>query len=528
MIHGAVRVLRVATRRLLAAADAAFQGLAGWRHNPLYQSGTLAVLSFAIMLATGLYLLLFYRIGSPWESVARIEAQWLTGRWIRALHRYASDLCVAAAAVHALRMFAQGRSWGPRTLAWVSGLLLLFLAFVCGWTGYVMVWDAHGQLLAVEGARLMDRLPIFSEPLIRSFAGDRPVPSAFFFLNLFLHIAVPIGLALLLWVHVSRVARAVLLPPPRLLWGTLAVLLAVSLLVPAPLAAEADLRVLPGEVPLDVFYGFWLPLSRSLGPGTAWAGFCAFALALLLMPWWTRPPAAERDEASNVDPRLCTDCGQCALDCPYEAIAMLPVPELRPGNAAHVDASLCVSCGICAGSCAPMAVGPPGRRGRDQLAALREFVAQRRPGPGDVVLVACRHGAGGLAALREVDGAPVWPVGCAGELHTSVVEGLIRAGVGGVMVAACPPRDCWHREGPRWLSERLYRGREAELQERVDRARVRVRWAAEGEARRVRRELAAFRDALQALGRPALEAEGPLESECESARDTAAAAGGPA
>ena len=135
--------------RILSRFDAWFDRVYGWKHNPLYHSGALVVLSFIILLVTGVYLLLFYRIGSPYESVARITAQPLAGRWIRTLHRYASDLAVMAAAVHALRMFVQRRTWGPRAQAWISGLVLLLVFFICGWTGYVMVWDLQAQLLAV-------------------------------------------------------------------------------------------------------------------------------------------------------------------------------------------------------------------------------------------------------------------------------------------------------------------------------------------------------------------------------------------
>jgi coenzyme F420-reducing hydrogenase delta subunit len=65
-------------------------------------------------------------------------------------------------------------------------------------------------------------------------------------------------------------------------------------------------------------------------------------------------------------------------------------------------------------------------------------------------------------------------VDCAGNLHTSVVELLLRGGAEGVLMLSCPDRDCWHREGPRWLRERTYQGREAELQPRVDRSRIRI------------------------------------------------------
>jgi ferredoxin/coenzyme F420-reducing hydrogenase delta subunit len=504
-------------RRPLAAADALLHRLHGWRGNPLHQSGTLVLVSFLVMLVTGLYLLLFYRIGAPFESIERIDAQLFAGSWIRALHRYAADLAVAAGLLHALRMLVQGRSWGPRTLAWVSGVVLLFLTFVCGWTGYVMLWDAQAQLLAVEGARLLDALPIFAEPLAGTFVGDRPIPSAFFFLNLFAHIALPIGMALGLWIHVSRLARPQLLPPRALLWATLALLLVASVLVPAPLGPKADLARLPGEVPLDLFYAFWLPASRALAPGPAWLAFGAGALLVLAVPWWTRPRREARPAPSFVDPNLCTGCEQCSIDCPFDAIAMVPVTTNAAGRAALVDPARCVSCGVCAGSCAPMAVGPPGRTGREQLAAARAFAAARALGPDDVVLVACRNGAGRLAAQGDAFGSPVLAVGCGGNLHTSVPEALLRAGAGGVLVATCPPRDCTSREGPKWLAARLFEGREAELQERVDRRRLRLVHAGEREAGVVQRALAALRAELAALDRAAPEA-GDIEAECATAR----------
>jgi ferredoxin len=217
-----------------------------------------------------------------------------------------------------------------------------------------------------------------------------------------------------------------------------------------------------------------------------------------------------------VDPNLCTGCEQCSLDCPFDAIAMVPVTTNAAGRAALVDPERCVSCGVCAGSCAPMAVGPPGRTGREQLAAARAFAAARALGPDDVVLVACRNGAGRLATEDVVDGSPVLAIGCGGNLHTSVLEALLRAGAGGVLVAACPPRDCTSREGPRWLAARLFEGREAELQERVDRRRLRVVYAGEGEAGVVRRALAGLRAEVAALERATPDG-GEVGAECASA-----------
>jgi ferredoxin len=493
------RPLETVTRRALGRVDGVLNRLYGSHLNPVYHSGRIAVALLVVLLATGLYLLLFYRIGAPYESMVRIQEQAWLGRWIRSLHRFASDAAVVAIVVHALKMFAQGRSWGARLMAWVTGSLLLLLFLVIGWTGYVMVWDVQAQVLAMEGARMLDVLPILSEPISRTFVGERPMVSAFFFMNLFLHVALPTGLGLMLWLHVARQARARLLPPRPLMWGVIGLLTFVAIVWPVPLGPEADLFQRPGEAPYDAFFSFFLPVSQAVSPSVAWAIGLTLGAVLLLVPLWARPRAARRPLPSVVNERHCTGCEQCVHDCPYEAISMVPRTDGREGMVARVDPSACVSCGICIGSCAPMGVGPWGITGRDQLAEARRFVAANRPGAGDVVMIGCTYGAGGLGARSDVDGATVFPVSCAGSLHTSVIEYLVRSGVGGVMVVSCPPDDCRNREGARWVEQRMFAGREAELQERVDRRRVRLVSAAASEGRVVQANLAAFRAEVAAL-----------------------------
>jgi coenzyme F420-reducing hydrogenase delta subunit/Pyruvate/2-oxoacid:ferredoxin oxidoreductase delta subunit len=496
----------------LGRADQVFNELYTWRYNPLYHTGALVAASFLVLLATGLYLLLFYRIGAPYASVERMSEQVLTGRWIRTLHRYTSDLAVAAILLHALRMFAQDRAWGPRALAWTSGVILSAIFLVCGWTGYVMVWDVHAQVLAQAGARLFDFLPIFSEPIGRTFGGERPLPSAFFFLNYFAHIALPIGVALVLWVHLSRVARPSFLPARPLLWGTVGLFTALSLAWPAPLPPEADLLRLPTDVPLDVFYGFWIPLAARLPVGWAWVGALATLSTALAIPFLTRRARTAEAAPSWVDPRHCTGCEQCYHDCPWEAISMVRRGDGREGYVGFVDPARCVSCGICAGSCAPMVVGPPTRTGRDQLEHVKVFIAAAHPGVGDIVLIGCARSAAGWGK-EEIAGARVLPVSCAGALHTSVIEYLVRAGAG-VLVVACPPRDCWNREGVKWLEERVYHEREAELQARVDRRRLHLVYAARYEDAALAAEIDAFRARLGALGAAEAERSIDIDAEC--------------
>lgn len=504
--------------RVLAPLDATFTRLYGWRGNPLLHSGAIVGALLLVLIVTGLWLILFYRVGSPYGSVAAITADPWVGRWVRGIHRYASDAAVVAAGVHALRMFAQGRSWGPRALAWCTGVLLVLLLYGIGLTGYVMVWDTFAYAIAVEGARLLDSLPVLSEPIGRAFTGEETLLGPFFFLNLFAHIALPLGLALVLWLHVSRLARPVLLPPRRLTIALVAVLVALAFLRPVGMQPEATPFLLPAQVVIDLLYGFWLPIVRPLPAGIALASVVTGSLLVFLVPVMTRRRGTTRPRPSSVDESRCTGCRQCSLDCPYDAISMIArAPGGRAAEFARVDPDLCVSCGICAGSCAPMAVGPPGRTGRDQLARVREFIAQAGVGPGRHVVVCCERGARAWGHRLAADGAAVHPVDCTGSLHTSVVELLVRAGAEGVLVISCPPRDCWNREGPRWLNERLYHEREAELKARVDRHRIRLVHAGAGEAREALAALRAFRRDTIGLASTTPAALAELELDCARA-----------
>ena len=499
--------------RLLTVADSVGNRLYGQRFNPLYQSGTIVVALWFVLIVTGLWLLLFYRVGSPWESVAWLTGNPWVGNWVRGVHRYASDLAVVATGVHAFRMFAQARDRGARTLAWVSGCLLLGCILVCGWTGYVMVWDTFGQYLAQEGARILDALPMLSEPTSRAFTGEQPLPMAFFFLNLFAHIGVPLGMMVVFWLHVRRLARPRLLPPPTVMWVTIGALTAAAVFYPLTMAPKANPLMLAAEVPVDLFFAFWIFVSRTMDGGVALLVAVGFGVSLLVLPQlvaFRRPTPT----SSSVDEQLCVGCNQCALDCPYGAITMVERDDARSTPVARVDPGLCVSCGICAGSCPPMGVGPPGRTGRDQVSHVREFVSSQRPLSGEVVVICCDHGAGQFASALRAAGAVPYPVDCLGNLHTSVVELLLRAGFSGVLMFACPARDCWHREGPRWLVERVYHAREAELQARVNRERVRIASVSAGERAAAIEAFRGFAAEVAALATPGVDETFEPEAEC--------------
>ncbi|HEY7541509.1 MAG TPA: 4Fe-4S binding protein [Methylomirabilota bacterium] len=483
----------------VASIDRVFDRVYTSAYNPLYRTGTLASLCLAVALVTGIYLLFVYEIARPWESVAAIQGDPYLGRWIRALHRYASDAAVVAVVLHVLRLLAQGKTWGPRALAWITGVLLAAMMFVSAVTGFVLVWDVLGQKIAVAGARMLRLLPLFPDPPDRAFVGDAPVPAQFFFMNLFLHVAVPLGMIFFLWLHTVRLARAAWFPERRLMLVALAGFILLSLIWPAPLPPKADLLAVPGRIATDWFYAAWLPLA-SFSPATTLGIGGMLIVVLLVVPWLVRPTRAARPGPAAVDPESCEGCEQCFQDCPFDAIQMVTGlhPERHP-LLAQVQPDLCVSCGLCTGSCASLAIGPPGHTARDQLAGARRFVADLGEVGQQLLLVSCQHNGGLSERLRSryaKDGAAtLFEVDCAGSLHPGTVSYLGRR-FNGTLIMACPSQNCVYREGTTLAEARIVGERKPAVPGQIGRLPVRVLQAATGEWAKVVA-------AIDALGRSA-------------------------
>ncbi len=507
-------------RRCLLRAGATYQWLEALLDrlvsaplNPLYHTGTIAVFSLAVALVTGIYLFLFYRVGTDaaHRSIEEIMAQpWGIGALMRSFHRYASDAAIVAAALHGLKMFLNDRFWGPRWIGWVSGLSLLGLVWVTSATGYWLVWDMQAQVLSVTVAKLLDVLPVFGEPLVRTFLDAGRIQNFLFFLILFIHVTIPLLLGAAYWLHIMRLSRARFMPPPIVLWVTGAALLIASLLRPALSGPPADLGRLPGTIPIDWFYFFYFPLTR-LDPMWGWGIVMTGGLAAVLVPWILRGPAPARARVENI---ACTGCTRCWKDCPYEAIVMVPRHGgTRYKQVAVVNPAKCVGCGICVGACdsAGILLGdePVSLLGQAVTARLHTVAAAAGGAP--VLVYTCRlmrSLAGRLdrdGTLTALPGVTVMGLPCVGMLHPDMITKTLEAGAGGVFVAGCVPEDCPFREGSQWLAERLTGQRLPSLKA-IPEGRLRVRWYSPVEVGRFVRDVGEFQ---RGLGRPAPTREEP-------------------
>lgn len=458
--------------RALGRVDTAVADLLPRSLNPFLQLGALANWCFAVASVTGV-LLLFWYVPSVHEAHASMtamdQAPWTSGL-VRSLHRYSSDACMVLVLVHALKVFCARRFTGPRWLAWITGAVSLLGLWLVGWLGYWLVWDQPAQHVAEGTSRALDVIPLFVDPLERSFVADQEVNSLLFFLVFFAHMLLPLGVVVGLWLHITRLARAHFLPGRAMAtWSTL-VLVLVSVLQPAQTGAPARMAVMAREFAIDGWYLAPLWLTDRLAGGALWLFWFAAGSLLCAVPWLLR---RGRVRAAAVQTERCNACTKCSQDCPYLAITMVPRTDGKPFTTqAQVDPRLCVGCGICAGSCDTSGVGLPWlpeKETRDRLAQRVADAAARGRHPG--VLLACVHGAAAAAPPDWI----VEPVPCAGFVHMLTPERLLKDGAREIVIAACADGACRYREGDRWARQRRDGERAPALRgDRVDADAVRV------------------------------------------------------
>jgi ubiquinol-cytochrome c reductase cytochrome b subunit len=165
-----------------------------------FMVGEIAMYSFVILVATGIYLALFYspssqlvvyhgsyapldgqKITEAYESVINISFNVRFGLVMRQAHHWAANIFLAAVVFHMCRVFFTGAFRRPREINWLIGVTLLLIAMLEGFSGYSLPDD----LLSGSGLRvvfsIIQSIPVIGPWLAFTiWGGPFPGTSAFF------------------------------------------------------------------------------------------------------------------------------------------------------------------------------------------------------------------------------------------------------------------------------------------------------------------------------------------------------------
>jgi ubiquinol-cytochrome c reductase cytochrome b subunit len=160
--------------------------------------GEIALLSFAVLVVTGIYLTWFYdasgeltvydgsyepmqgvEVSRAYASVLDITFDRPFGSIIRQTHHWAALVFVAALVLHAMRVFFTGAFRRPRRANWLVGLVLMGLAMANGFFGLSLPNDLLGGTGSRIGHAFAVSIPVIGPGVAEVlFAGEFGNPAS--------------------------------------------------------------------------------------------------------------------------------------------------------------------------------------------------------------------------------------------------------------------------------------------------------------------------------------------------------------
>jgi hypothetical protein len=126
-----------------------------------YCLGGITAFLFVVQGITGIMLAFYYKpsAAEAYNSIIFIENEVRFGAAIRMIHHWAANGMIVMAIAHMLRVFIMGAYKNPRELNWISGVLLLILTLVFGFTGYLLPWDQRAYWATTVGTDIAGSVP---------------------------------------------------------------------------------------------------------------------------------------------------------------------------------------------------------------------------------------------------------------------------------------------------------------------------------------------------------------------------------
>ena len=126
-----------------------------------YCLGGITAFLFVVQGITGIMLAFYYKptAAEAYNSIIFIENEVRFGAAVRMIHHWAANGMIVMCIAHMLRVFIMGAYKKPRELNWVSGVLLLFLTLLFGFTGYLLPWDQRAYWATTVGTDIGGALP---------------------------------------------------------------------------------------------------------------------------------------------------------------------------------------------------------------------------------------------------------------------------------------------------------------------------------------------------------------------------------
>ena len=139
----------------------------------LYVFGSATLVAFAIQVFTGTLLSLAYvpSTSAAYQTLQFISHDVMFGSILRGMHYFGASAMILLMGIHMIRTFLMAAHKYPREVNWISGVFLLGLTLVMGFTGQLLRWDQNAVWSVVVGTEQAGRVPFVGKQLAHFLIG---------------------------------------------------------------------------------------------------------------------------------------------------------------------------------------------------------------------------------------------------------------------------------------------------------------------------------------------------------------------
>lgn len=183
-----------------------------------YVFGSATLFCLVLQVITGVALSLLYQPSSSdaYQSLQFITHQAAFGRTLRGIHYFGASAMIVMVGIHMIRVYITAAYKYPREMAWISGVILLFMTIAMGFTGQLLRWDSNGVWSSVVAAEQLGRVPFIGKWLARLLLGGDTIGghslSRFYAYHVFI---IPAIIFLFVGYHLMLVIRNGISEPPK-------------------------------------------------------------------------------------------------------------------------------------------------------------------------------------------------------------------------------------------------------------------------------------------------------------------------
>ena len=149
--------------------------------NFLWSFGVLVMLVFAILVVSGIFVLMYYKPDAhlAFDSVNKtimmdVEYGWL----FRHTHAVGASIMFLVLFIHMARGIYYGSFKAPREIVWITGYILFVLMSATAFTGYLLPWGQMSYWAAQTITTLFEKIPFIGPDLVIWIRGNYIVEDA--------------------------------------------------------------------------------------------------------------------------------------------------------------------------------------------------------------------------------------------------------------------------------------------------------------------------------------------------------------